>query len=173
MLDETAPREGLGEARPRTTLEPTVTVVIPTRNEAGNVDALVAALTDALDGVRAEVIFVDDSDDETPATVARAASGSRNLPIALIHRPAGERDNGLGGAVLAGLAAARGRYVCVMDGDLQHPPAVIHRLLAHADENELDLVPASRFPSGRVRRTRRGSPWASGAASRAAPGWPR
>jgi len=148
MLDETAPREGLGEARPRTTLEPTVTVVIPTRNEAGNVDALVAALTDALDGVRAEVIFVDDSDDETPATVARAASGSRNLPIALIHRPAGERDNGLGGAVLAGLAAARGRYVCVMDGDLQHPPAVIHRLLAHADENELDLVLASRFANG-------------------------
>src|SRR6478752_1283878 len=139
MLDEIAPREGQGEARPRTTLEPTVTVVIPTRNEAGNVDALVAALTDALDGVRAEVIFVDDSDDETPATVARAATDSSALPIALIHRPEGERDHGLGGAVLAGLAAARGRYVCVMDGDLQHPPAVIHRLLASADENELDL----------------------------------
>jgi glycosyltransferase involved in cell wall biosynthesis len=148
MLDETAPREGQGEARPRTRVEPAVTVVIPTRNEAGNVGALVAALTDALDGVRAEVIFVDDSDDETPAAVARAATISEQLPIALIHRAPDEREDGLGGAVLAGLAAARGRYVCVMDGDLQHPPAAIHRLLAHADENELDLVLASRFHSG-------------------------
>ena len=142
-----APR-GAGRSAPANALEPAVTVVIPTRNEAGNVDALVAALTDALDGVRAEVIFVDDSDDETPADGGPRRDRLEQLPIALIHRPQGERDHGLGGAVLAGLAAARGRYVCVMDGDLQHPPAVIHRLLAPADENELDLVLASRFASG-------------------------
>src|SRR5262245_36380490 len=44
---------------------PMVSVVVPTRNEAENVEPLVCALTRALWGIRAEVLFVDDSDDDT------------------------------------------------------------------------------------------------------------
>ncbi len=145
MRDEMTALPGQGEARPERRVEPAVTIVVPTRNEAANVGPLVAELAAALVGVRVELIFVDDSDDTTPYEVMRAAHDVKALRIALIHRPPGERDGGLGGAVLAGIAAARARWVCVMDGDLQHPAATIHQLLAHAEENELDLVLASRF----------------------------
>lgn len=123
---------------------PELTIVVPTRNEAGNVEPLVRALEDVLRTTSAELIFVDDSDDTTPAEVERVA-GVSSLQIAIIHRPRERRGDGLGGAVVEGLAAARGRWVCVMDGDLQHPPAVVERLLVHAREHELDLVLASRF----------------------------
>ena len=139
------PARGRAKRARERPVEPTVTVVIPTRNEAGNVDALVAALTDALDGVRAEVIFVDDSDDETPATVGprrdRAPSSSRSRSSTARRASATTASAARCWPAWPPPAAARS---CVMDGDLQHPPAVIHRLLAHADENELDLVLASR-----------------------------
>jgi putative flippase GtrA len=122
----------------------TLAVIVPTRNEAGNVGPLVTSLEDALQGISAEVIFVDDSDDDTPSEIANAAR-SAEIRVGLISRAPGEREGGLGGAVLAGLAATEARWVIVMDGDLQHPPELAPLLLAHAEENDLDLVLASRF----------------------------
>src|SRR6478736_5867834 len=46
-----------------------LTVLVPTRNEAGNVAKLLDDLSAALEGVSAEVVFVDDSDDSTPAVI--------------------------------------------------------------------------------------------------------
>jgi len=51
-----------------------LSVVVPTRNEAESVDALVSSLEPELAARAAEVIFVDDSDDETPDRVAAAPS---------------------------------------------------------------------------------------------------
>ena len=62
-----------------------LSVLIPTRNEAGNVDALIDRLSDALAGLPAEAIFVDDSDDTTPAVVEAAIRGRR------ARRPAARR----------------------------------------------------------------------------------
>jgi dolichol-phosphate mannosyltransferase len=123
---------------------PTLAVVVPTRNEAGNIGPLVAGLEEALQGINAEIIFVDDSDDETPLEISNVAR-SAAIRIGLIARQPGERDGGLGGAVLAGFAATDARWIVVMDGDLQHPPELVPQLLSHAEENELDLVLASRF----------------------------
>ena len=66
----------------------------------------------------------------------------------LLHRPVGERHGGLGGAVVAGLALARGTWVCVMDGDLQHPPESILEMLAAAESRHATLVVASRYRAG-------------------------
>jgi putative flippase GtrA len=128
--------------------EATLAVIVPTRNEAGNVGPLVQGLDQALEGINAEIIFVDDSDDDTPLEIANAAATAATR-VGLISRAPGERDGGLGGAVLAGLAATDARWVVVMDGDLQHPTELVPQLLAHAEENELDLVLASRFRDGR------------------------
>jgi dolichol-phosphate mannosyltransferase len=121
-----------------------VTVIVPTRNEASNVAPLLARVAAALDGCTAEVLFVDDSDDETPAEVERVASSSV-LPVRLLHRQPGERSGGLGGAVQAGLAASAATWVVVMDGDLQHPPETIPTLLAAGIGDDLDVVVASRY----------------------------
>ncbi|HMM42480.1 MAG TPA: glycosyltransferase [Thermomicrobiales bacterium] len=120
-----------------------VSVIVPTRNEAGNVAALVRRLEHALPSV-AEVIFVDDSDDDTPAAIAAERDRAR-MPVRLLHRAPGERQGGLGGAVVLGLREARYEWACVMDGDLQHPPEVIPSLLVQAASNEVDLVIGSRY----------------------------
>jgi dolichol-phosphate mannosyltransferase len=125
----------------------TLSVVVPSRNEAESVDALVSALEPALAARTAEVIFVDDSDDETPARVVER-SRSAAMPLRLVHRGPEERQGGLGGAVVAGLKHATGSWVCVMDADLQHPPAMVPRLLEAAEADDLDLVVATRFRDG-------------------------
>jgi dolichol-phosphate mannosyltransferase len=111
------------------------------------VDALVSSLEPALAACAAEVIFVDDSDDETPERVAEC-SRSAALTVRLLHRPPEQRAGGLGGAVVEGLRQARGSWVCVMDADLQHPPATVARLLEAAEARHLDLVVATRFRDG-------------------------
>jgi dolichol-phosphate mannosyltransferase len=134
-------------ARAARTRRPELTIVAPTRNEQAVVGAFIDSLDAELAGVRAELIIVDDSDDDTPAVVAEHGAAAR-LEVAIIHREPGERDGGLGGAVVAGIAAARAPWVCVMDADLQHPPAVIAALRAQAAEQKSDLVVASRFLGG-------------------------
>jgi dolichol-phosphate mannosyltransferase len=121
-----------------------LSVIIPTRNEAGNIDALLERLATVVVDIDAEVLFVDDSDDRTPNVIADASTWFHS-PIRLIHRSPGDRTGGLGGAVLEGIRQARGTYVVVMDGDLQHPPETITDLLDQATARALDLVVASRY----------------------------
>jgi dolichol-phosphate mannosyltransferase len=124
-----------------------LTVIVPTRNEEANVAPLCEQLERVLPDDAVEVLFVDDSDDDTPGAV-RAAQRSSSREIRLIHRAPGERRNGLGGAVVEGLRCARAPWVCVMDGDLQHPPSLIGELLDEARSGSRDLVVASRFRPG-------------------------
>ncbi|MCW2762838.1 MAG: dolichol-phosphate mannosyltransferase, partial [Marmoricola sp.] len=126
---------------------PGVTVLVPTRNERGNVAALVHRLQEALPAGQARILFVDDSDDGTQDEVAHAASLS-DLDVQVIHRSAGEREGALGGAVLRGLRATDSPWVVVMDADLQHPPEVVPALLAEAMALDADVVVASRHVPG-------------------------
>ena len=97
-----------------------------------------------LNGIRAEVLFVDDSTDDTPQVIQESIPHFPNLNIRLLHRSAEQRTGGLGGAVLLGLQNARAEFACVMDGDLQHPPELIPLLLRTAHEKGVDLVAATR-----------------------------
>ena len=126
---------------------PEITIVAPTRNEEAVIGEFIKTLDRELAGIHAELIVVDDSDDGTPGVVVACGPGAE-MDVALIHRAPGERDGGLGGAVVAGLAAARAPWVCVMDADLQHPPATIAEMRAHAEASRSDLVAASRFRGG-------------------------
>ncbi|HEX8767923.1 MAG TPA: GtrA family protein, partial [Jatrophihabitans sp.] len=67
------------------------------------------------------------------------------LAVRLLHRPAGKRQGGLGGAVVAGLKHARGTWAVVMDGDLQHPPELAARLVQIGQARGLDLVAGTRY----------------------------
>jgi dolichol-phosphate mannosyltransferase len=136
---------------------PPLSVIVPSKNELDNVAELVARLDQLPPSLLMEVVFVDDSDDGTDAAVEREGERSRH-DVRVIHRPT-ERRNGLGGAVIEGLRAARSPWVCVMDGDLQHPPELIGRLAEEAQQAEVDLVVATRYSSegdaGSLRRMRR------------------
>jgi glycosyltransferase involved in cell wall biosynthesis len=126
---------------------PAVSVVVPTRNEADNVAELVRRVDRAVPGLPLEIIFVDDSTDETPEAI-EALRGLYRPEIILVHRSPEQRGDGLGGAVVRGLQIARAPLVCVMDADLQHPPEVLPQMLEAAEQDTADLVVASRYCGG-------------------------
>ena len=122
-----------------------LTVIVPTFNEGPNVAELLRRLGSSLEGRDVEVVFVDDSTDDTP-DIIRVVAASADLPVRLIHRD--DPVAGLGGAVLEGFRAANSRWCLVMDGDLQHPPEDIPRMLDRAAVGDVDIVVASRYVTG-------------------------
>jgi polyisoprenyl-phosphate glycosyltransferase len=115
----------------------TYSVVVPVFNEEGNVEELasriVATMTDV--GAPFEVIFVDDgSRDTTPARLRAVASAEPRVRVLRFTRNYGQEA-----AVEALYLHARGRWVIQLDGDLQHPPEEIPRLIAKKSEG-YDIV---------------------------------
>lgn len=106
---------------------PAVSVVVPVRNEAGNVGPLVAELEAALTPLGPfEVIYVDDgSTDDTPAALSRLREKHSWLRQ-LRH----EASCGQSAAVRSGVRAARAPVVATIDGDGQNDPAYIPALIA-------------------------------------------
>jgi len=122
-----------------------VTIIVPTFNESLNVEELVTR-TEAAVGRRAvEIVFVDDSTDDTPRVIEQVAS-RHSIPVRLIHREV--PVDGLGGAVLEGFRVASGRWAVVMDGDLQHPPEMLPGLIDTALAGDAEVVAGSRFLEG-------------------------
>jgi dolichol-phosphate mannosyltransferase len=127
-----------------------VSLIVPTRNEAENVSELLVRLDRLPAGVLGEVIFVDDSDDDTPAAIAYLAP-SVHFSVDVIHREPGDRVGGLSGAVVEGFRRGRGEWLGVMDADLQHPPEVLAELFATGQSAGADIVCATRNVNGGAR----------------------
>jgi putative flippase GtrA len=138
------PTPSAGISPKHAAVRPVVSVVVPTRDEAGNVEPLMARLAQALPDHPIEVVFVDDSEDGTDEVV-RNLEPRGKLTVRLLHREPEDRWGGLGGAVVDGMRIAQAAWICVMDADLQHPPEVIADLVARASRGDVDLVVASRF----------------------------
>lgn len=113
------------------TTTPAVSVVVPLFNEAENVPILQSELETALRDWDYEIIFVDDG--STDQTVARVNGNDR---VRLLRF---ERNAGQSAAMYAGLHAARGEVIVLIDGDLQNDPADIPKLLAEINRGA-DLV---------------------------------
>ncbi|WP_078893011.1 glycosyltransferase [Streptomyces sp. NRRL F-2580] len=132
-----------------------VTLIVPTFNEAGNVAELLRRLGDALpDHLPCAVLFVDDSTDDTPAAIEKAAA-DHPFPVSVLHREVAE--GGLGGAVVEGMKRADTDWIVVMDADLQHPPHLVPELVGEGERTGADLVVASRYLSGGSRAGLAGS----------------
>jgi dolichol-phosphate mannosyltransferase len=106
--------------------EPAVSVVVPVRNEAGNIAPLVGEIARALEGQWTfEVVYVNDgSTDGTEAELARLMAQHPWL-----RRVRHRQSCGQSAAVRTGVAAARGRLVATLDGDGQNDPAFIPQML--------------------------------------------
>ena len=104
------------------TSSPAFSVVVPLYNEEANLPILQEELRVALSGLDYEIIFVDDG--SADRTAERIETGPN---IRLIRF---EKNSGQSAAIYAGLTAARGAAVVIIDGDLQNDPADIPKLLA-------------------------------------------
>ena len=123
----------------------TLTLVVPTYNEGENTALLVSEVLREMGQAGRtdfEILFIDDSTDQTPVLLDRLAR--ENPAVRWIHRT-GER--GLGTAIVRGFSEARGSVVAVMDGDLQHPPSLLPAMMERI-EGGADLVIPSRFLPG-------------------------
>src|SRR6266550_213542 len=101
---------------------PAISVIVPLFNEEENISILQSELRAALDGLDYEILFVDDG--SVDCTIERIETAPN---VRLIRF---EKNTGQSAALYAGLRAARGANVVLIDGDLQNDPADIPRLLA-------------------------------------------
>jgi len=118
-----------------------LTIVIPTFNERGNISALLAGLSKALDGLNWEVMFVDDSSPDGTAACIREIA-ARNRRVRILER-IGRR--GLSSACIEGMLATAAPYIAVMDADLQHDEGILPIMLERIKSGNLDIVIGSRM----------------------------
>ena len=103
-----------------------ISVVVPVKDEAGNVGPLAREIAAALAGEAHEILFIDDgSTDGTPAALAALKGEIPQLRV-LRH----SRNLGQSRGVRTGVLAAKGEIIVTLDGDGQNDPADIPRLLA-------------------------------------------
>ncbi|MGD9922101.1 MAG: glycosyltransferase family 39 protein [Pseudorhodoplanes sp.] len=121
-----------------------VSVIVPTLNEVGNIDALVTALlAEASSGLKFEILIADGGSTDGTVELVRKWEAAANVRLV-----AGDGERGLAGDVLTAAAAARGDVVVVMDADLSHPPDRVCALVQPVLDGSSDMVVGSRFVAG-------------------------
>ncbi|WP_442773380.1 glycosyltransferase family 2 protein [Paenirhodobacter enshiensis] len=103
-----------------------VSIVIPARNEASNIETLLDGIEAALAGRDFEIVVVDDASDDGMAAILSARLSRSPVLRVLRHDVAG----GQSAAVHSGVRAARGTICATLDGDGQNPPEELPRLIA-------------------------------------------
>jgi SAM-dependent methyltransferase len=117
------------------------TVVIPTRNERGNVADAVRRTPEM--GRHTQIIFVDgNSSDGTPEEIERVIAENPRRDIRLIHQGDGV---GKGDAVRRGFAAASGDVLMILDADLTVPPEDLPRFFRAIVEGQGELINGTRL----------------------------
>ena len=125
-------------------------VIVPTFNEAENIEAIVAAIRSVLLDAAPEGFRIVVVDDSSPDGTGRLADGlaARHGEVEVIHRT---RREGLGPAYIAGFGralAGGASYVVEMDADGSHDPKDLPRLLGAVRDGEADLALGSRYVAG-------------------------
>ncbi len=131
-------------------MSPVPWLVLPTFNEAENVERIVGSALEVLRACAPEGHRILVVDDDSPDGTGRLADGlaAEHEAVEVLHRT--ERS-GLGDAYLAGFQRALdggAGYVFEMDADFSHDPADLARLLAAVRDGDADLALGSRYVAG-------------------------
>ncbi len=120
-----------------------VSIVIPALNEETNLGNLLAELDEALSHIRGfafEILLIDDGSTDATAEIA-----SKFRRVRVYSHPV---NLGNGASVKRGIRLARGDWILLMDGDGQHPPKEIVKMLSLVKDKNFDMVVCSRGSSG-------------------------
>ncbi|WP_027531056.1 glycosyltransferase family 2 protein [Bradyrhizobium sp. WSM3983] len=111
--------------------QPSVSIVVPVRNEADNIAPLIEEITAALNGRWAyEIIYINDGSTDATGERLAAIMAQRDNLRQLRHAKSG----GQSAAVRSGVRAARGAIVATLDGDGQNNPAFLPDLIAAVEK---------------------------------------
>lgn len=129
-----------------------ISIVAPCLNEEGNLAELVRRVAEVLESkhLEGELILVDDgSTDQTPVV---ATALMAEYPMVRLERHS--RNLGIEAGWRTGIQAARGKFVCLIDADLQNPPEQIWRLYQEILFSRADIIQGARSSIGRLRDSR-------------------
>lgn len=124
-------------------MKPELTIAVPTYNESKNLTPLAERVFAALRGVNAEMLVIDDDSPDKTADLAEQLA--KKYPVRVYIR---KERLGPGPAIMDGIRLADAPVVCVMDGDLSHPPEALPEMYKLIKNGTAKLVIGSRHVSG-------------------------
>ena len=125
-------------------IQPVVSVVLPTFNEAGNIASLIERVSNALGEVPHEILVMDDRSPDGTADIARSAAATFPHTKVIERKP----PAGLTISIRDGVERSEGEFVTWMDCDFSHPPELLPDLLEALQRGEADITCASRYVAG-------------------------
>lgn len=128
-------REHRPPAGPRPSAAPVLSIIVPAWNAARWLERCLASLVRGGDGADLEIVVVDDGSTDATQTMAQAFADRFDGVVVIT-----QANRGHGGAINAGLACARGRYVRVVDADDRLEPEALAQLLTMLEGESADLV---------------------------------
>lgn len=118
--------------------QPKISVVVTVYNEEENIKPLVNQITESLDGMDYEIIYVDDGSTDSTVETLKSLNHERLKIVAF------KMNYGQSLALMAGIDEASGEYIATMDGDLQNDPSDIPMMLKVAEEGDFDMIAGNR-----------------------------
>jgi glycosyltransferase involved in cell wall biosynthesis len=122
--------------------DPTVSIIVPAKDEARTIEHVLARLGEL--PFATEIIVVDDGSTDDTAALVKRHGGARLLR----H----ERNRGKGAAVRTGIAASTGDFVVIQDADLEYDPSDLPKLMAPLFQGVADVVFGTRLRGGEPQR---------------------
>lgn len=130
-----------------------LSLVAPCLNEQDNVEVLADRFLTCMmgAGIQAEIVFVDDgSSDSTRDVIVNLANNNEKIRY-VFH----QQNQGIATAWSTGIMSSRGKYVCLIDSDLQNPPEEVLKLYQTIVREQCDFVQGIRVPFHRQPLNRR------------------
>jgi len=115
-----------------------LSVVVTVYNEEDNIRPLIDQITEALQGIEYEIVYVDDGSSDGTLDVLYSIDHDRLRVVEF------KKNYGQSLALMAGIDYARGEYIATMDGDLQNDPSDLPAMLELADQDKVDMVAGNR-----------------------------
>ena len=119
---------------------PDISIVVPVRNEAGNIAPLVEEIARALSGRDFEIVYVNDGSSDGTEAELKALMARHPYLRQIKHA----RSCGQSAGITTGVAAARSPLVATLDGDGQNDPAFLPALIEPLSRREVGLVAGQR-----------------------------
>ncbi|MDZ4703595.1 MAG: glycosyltransferase family 2 protein [Saprospiraceae bacterium] len=119
-------------------MPPKLSVVVTVYNEAPNIQPLIERITQALEGIDYEILYVDDGSTDDTLKELYSITHPRLRVVEF------RKNYGQSLALMAGIDYARGEYIATLDGDLQNDPSDIPAMMALAESGGWDLVAGER-----------------------------